>query len=115
MIANLINTALGVALTYVAVLQPTLATRHAWLILVASVIVLAAAAWARRSDYHPWQNNMNLVLGVALAAVAVVMMTHIWPVPVWTIFWIGICVAVLALWAALHRPARAESSAGATQ
>jgi hypothetical protein len=67
-------------------------------------------AWqARRNDHHPWQNSVNMLLGVLLAAMVVLQLNHFPVAAFWTQFSVGTTVAVLALWAALYRPDRAAS------
>jgi hypothetical protein len=105
MIANLVNVVLGLALVYVAVLEPAATARRPALLLALAVIMFVAAWLARRGDHHPWQNNTNMVLAVLLALLALL---HPAQFPL-AVFWIqfsgGSLIAVLALWAALYHPA----------
>ncbi len=107
MIANLLNTLLGLWLVYVAVLDPAWASANAWKLPLAGVIVLLLALWARASDFRKWQSSANFVLGVLLVVLAALHWLDAAPrlVMFWGVFWPGILVAVLALWAALYRPA----------
>jgi hypothetical protein len=109
MVANLFNVLLGLALVYVAVLQPSLTWNRPVLLLVAAALMFVAAWLARRSDHHPWQNNTNMVLAVLLPAVSALRAEHLPLAMVWSQFSIGTVVAVLALWAVLYRPAIPQS------
>jgi hypothetical protein len=104
MIANLINVVLGLALVYVAVLEPALAIhRPGWQLPLAAILFVAA--WlARRSDYHHWQNNTNMALAVLLAVQAVLHFAQFPLAVFWIQFSVGTLIAVLALWAMLYRP-----------
>jgi len=109
MYANSLNVVLGLALVYSAVLRPALIGARPQLLFVAAGGILALAWLARRSDHHPWQNNVNMLLGILLAAMAVLQLEHLPLAAFWTQFSVGSAVAVLALWAALYRPSRAAS------
>ena len=104
MFANLFNVLLGVTLVYSAVLRPSLIAARPNLLFVVAACILAAAWLARRSDYHPWQNNVNMLLAVLLAALTGLRLEHVAPDAFWSQFSVGTAVAVLALWAALYRP-----------
>jgi hypothetical protein len=103
-IANLLNTLLGIALVYGAVLSPAVLSRDASSLLVAGVGVIVLAAWARAADEVKWFNTTNLVLGAMLLILgAIRALTELHPLAVfWSVFWIGSIVAVFALWAALY-------------
>ncbi len=107
MIANLLNCMLGIWLVYVAVLDPAWGGASNWRLALAAVVVLALALWARASDHAKWQSSTNLVLGALLLIVAGLHWRGDAPplLMFWGVFWVGILVAVLALWAALYRPA----------
>lgn len=113
MIANLLNTLLGLWLTYAAVLDPSWAGANAWKLPLAGVIVIVLALWARASDFQKWQSSANVVLGVLLLVLA----AFHWrgaasPLVVfWGMLWPGVLVAILALWAALYRPAAGGTNA----
>jgi len=104
MIANLYNVLIGLALVYVAVLEPGLAEHRPILLLAAATSMFVAAWIARRSDHHPWQNTVNLVLAVLLAAEAALLLGNVSLAAFWGPFAVGVVVAILALWAALYRP-----------
>ncbi len=112
MIANLLNTILGLWLVYVAVLDPAW-DEPSWKLPVASVLVLVFAFWARASDLRRWQSSVNVVLGVILLILAALhwgdLLTPL--VMFWGVFWPGVLVAIIALWSAarpssVHRRAR---------
>ena len=102
MIANGYNVLLGLALVYIAVLQPSIAERRPVLLLIAAVTMFVAALVARRSDHHPWQNNVNLVLAALLGAASALRLQHAPQAAFWSLFF-------LALWAALYRPTSPSS------
>lgn len=104
MFANLLNVVIGIALVYAAVLQPALVDRRPALLFAAAGVIGVAAWLARRSDYHPWQNNVNMMLALMLACVAALPLEHFPLATFWTQFSVGTMVAVLALWATLYRP-----------
>jgi len=112
MIANLLNTLVGLWLVWEAVLDPAW-TQNTWKLPVAGVLVLLLALWARASDYRKWQSTVNLAFGVALLILAVLHWSGaVTPLEMfWGVFWPGILVAVLALWAALYRPGSAAGGA----
>lgn len=110
MIANLLNTVLGLWLVYVAVLDPQWAAAPKWKLPLAGVLVLALALWARASDHRKWQSSVNRVLGVLLLILGGLHWRNAAPPQLmfWGAFWPGILVAIFALWAALYRPAAAR-------
>ena len=113
MIANLLNTLLGLWLVYVAVLDPEWAAAGDWKLPLAGVLVLALALWARASDHRKWQSSGDLALGVLLLVLAGFHWNASAPplVMFWGLFWTGILVAIFALWAALYRPRAATRTA----
>ena len=104
MVANLFNVFVGLALVYLAVLQPSLIGARPALLFVAAACIVGAAWLARRSDHHPWQNYTNMLLAVMLAGMTALQLEHIPLATFWIQFSVGTTVAVLALWAALYRP-----------
>ena len=105
MIANLLNTLLGLWLVYAAVLDPGWAAAAVWRLPLAGVVVLALALWARASDHRKWQSSVNLALGVLLLVLGGLPWKGAAPplLMFWGAFWPGILVAIFALWAALYR------------
>ena len=110
MSANLVNVFLGLALIYVAILQPRLLGERPLLFAAVGVLMFVTAWLARRSDHHPWQNNTNMPLALLLVVLVVVRVDRFPLALFWSVFWIGLIVAVLALWAALYRPSAAAPS-----
>ena len=110
MIPNLLNTLIGIVLVYAAVLNPTLIAGHLHPLLVAGVVILVLAGWAMRSDHHPWQNTVSMLMAVLLGVLGVVPLTLYPIVTFWGVFWAGIIVAVMALWAALYRPQSGQAA-----
>jgi hypothetical protein len=104
MFANLFNVLLGLALVYSAILRPSLIGARPTLLFVAAACIFGAAWLARRSDNHPWQNNINMLLAVMLAGMAALRLEHVSLAAFWSQFSVGTAVAVLALWAMLYRP-----------
>ncbi|HEV2228571.1 MAG TPA: hypothetical protein VGR86_06395 [Steroidobacteraceae bacterium] len=104
MIPNVLNVVLGLALVYVAVLAPWVTARRSMLLAAVAVIMFVAAWLARRSDYHRWQNNTNMVLAALLALQAVLRLEQFPLAVFWIQFSVGTLVAVLALWAVVYRP-----------
>lgn len=104
MIANLINTAIGIALVYIAILRPHLLEGRMWPVIAIGVVIGALALCARRSDSHHWQSSTNLVIALLLLVLGVLQLLALPLVTFWGLFWAGLLVAVLSLWAALYRP-----------
>jgi len=104
MIANLFNVVLGIALVYAAVLRPSLVAGRPAVLFVAAACIFVAAGLARRSDHHPWQNNINMLLALLLAGITALRLSYVPLAAFWSEFSVGTSVAVLALWAALYRP-----------
>jgi hypothetical protein len=48
--------------------------------------ILVLAWLARRSDHHPWQNNVNMLLSVLLAAMVAMQLRHFPVAAVWASF-----------------------------
>ena len=66
MIANLLNTLLGIALVYCAVLSPGVLAGNAWGMFVAGVAVIGLALWARTAEAIGWFSTTNITLGIVL-------------------------------------------------
>jgi hypothetical protein len=102
MTPNLLNTVLGVALVYCAVLAP--GSLHAVVVLAGGAGIIALALWARGGDSLKWFNLLNVALGAALMLLGAARgITAVHPlVMFWWVFWVGIIVAVIAFWSALY-------------
>lgn len=105
MLPNIVNTLFGLFLVYAAVLNPALLAGRPYLTIGGGILILILAALAMRSDHHPWQNTINMLMGLSLVVLGILPLATYPIVTFWGVFWVGIVVAVLALWAALYRPA----------
>jgi len=105
MIPNLINTVIGIWLVYLAILNPALLGEGGKRIYISGIVVLVLGVWARGSDYVKWYSGTNIVLGIILLLTAALQLV-LWSeaITFWTVFWVGITVAVISLWAVLYRP-----------
>jgi|SRR5208282_437179 len=106
MIPNLLNTLLGLWLTYVAIFPATIGAHyHRWLF-GAAIIAAVLALWARRSDYANWQSTTTIVAAVTLMVIVCAdrfLITS--PVLLfWGALWVGLVTAIASLWAAIYRP-----------
>lgn len=104
MIPNIVNTMVGLFLVYLVVLKHLWVERQYFPLLVFAAVIFALALWARRSDPGRWYSNVNMVLAVLLAILALLPLPTLPNLTFWGGFWVGILVAVTALWAALYRP-----------
>lgn len=104
MIANLVNTVLGLVLVYAVVLHPTWVEQRYFPLLGFAVVMLVMALWARRRDAHPWFSWTNIVFALALGVLALLPLATLPYLTFWVCFWVGCAVPVIALWAALYRP-----------
>jgi hypothetical protein len=106
MIPNLMNTLLGLWLTYVAIFPTAIGAHyHRWLI-CAAVLTVVIALWARRSDDAPWQSTMTIIAAVTLVVILGADRFFI-PSAVllfWGVLWVGLVSATLSLWAAIYHP-----------
>jgi len=111
MIPNVLNTIVGIALVYCAILAPGPLHNTAWLLLGGGIGIIVLALWARIGDKLKWFNLVNVILGAALAFLGIARtLIAVQPlVMFWWVFWVGIIVAVLAFWSALYTH---DSSAG---
>ena len=113
MTANLLNTLLGLWLTYIAIFPATIGAHyHRWLFAVA-IITAALALWARRGDYAQWQSTMTIIAAAVLVViVAADRLLVSSPVLLfWGALWVGLVSATASLWAALYHPEDAASAA----
>ena len=107
MIANIVNTLLGIYLVYAAVLNPALmAGPFRVLAPAAGALIVLLALVARRSDYHPWHASVTTFLGAALILLGAwnVFVPTALVVNYWSAFWVGVLTAFVCLWAAIYRP-----------
>ena len=109
MIPNILNTIVGVAVVYCAILAPQFLHDTAWHLAIGGVGIIILGLSARMNDRVKWFNLVNVVLGAALVLLGVtrtLMPVHDL-VMFWWAFWVGTIVAVLALWSALYTRDRA--------
>lgn len=109
MVPNLINAIIGIWLVYLAVLNPALIGEGRKVVYIAGIGVLVLGVWARGSDYVKWYSSTNIVLGVILLLTAGLQFI-LWSeaITFWMVFWIGMTVAIISLWAVLYRPNPAD-------
>jgi len=107
MIPNILNALLGIWLTYAAVF---LVNRNGGIdvpLLISGAAIVVLSLWARRSDVLRWVAPVDIVMGLVLMVFAGLHLAD-WITKLamfWGVFWVGVVVGVLALWAALYRPA----------
>jgi len=106
MIAGLLNTLVGLWLAHTAIFPNVTGAGRDRLILIAAIVTIALAAWARRSDTSAWQSTVAIATGGLLALLAIThQLTHISDVLMfWGVLWAGLVSATVSLWAALYRP-----------
>jgi len=104
MIPNILNTILGIALVYCAILAPQLLNKTTWVLVACGIGIIVLGLLARSSDRVTWFNLVNAVLGAALVllGIARTLMPVHELVMFWWAFWVGTIVAVLAFWSALY-------------
>ena len=113
MIANFLNTLLGLWLAYAAIFPDTLGKGHDRVVLIAAIGTVMLALWARRSDASAWQSTTTIVAGVLLAFLEMAnQLMHVSDVLMfWSILWAGLISATVSLWAALYRPSQVAAHA----
>ena len=113
MIANLFNTLVGLWLAHTAIFPGVAGTYRDRLILIAAMLMIVLALWARRSDGFPWQSMTTLSTGVMLAILAIArQVTDVSDaIMFWGVLWAGLVSATLSLWAALYRLPQAVTPA----
>jgi hypothetical protein len=114
MIADLLNTLVGLWLTYVAIFPHAAGMGRDRTALLAAVAMIGLALWARRSGVTPWQSTIALATGALLAAVMIAhqLVTVSDVLMFWGVLWAGLVCAIVSLWAALYRPPRDARLAG---
>ena len=101
MIANLLNTILGLVLAYATVLHPSWIEHRYWPLLGFAAGFLVLALWARRSDPQRWFSTVNIALAIALGVMALFPLETMPNLTFWANFWVGSLVPTISLWAAL--------------
>jgi hypothetical protein len=114
MIADLLNTLVGLWLTYVAIFPHGAGMDRDRVALLAATAMIALALWARRSGAAPWQSTTALATGALLAALMIV--HQLMPVSdvlmFWGVLWAGLICAIVSLWGARYRPPQDARLAG---
>lgn len=101
-IANFLNTAIGLALVYVAILNLNLLAGQVWPMAGISIVIFVLGIVSRMRDLQQWQGNTTLLLAIGLFVLALL---QAWPyryLTFWGLFWVGILVSILALWGAIQ-------------
>ncbi len=108
MIANILNTLLGLAVAYAAVFGLPAGIGAPWPLVAAGIAIVLLAFTARRSDFSGWQSGTDAVLGgvLALLGVTAAMLGDFLSPTVmfWVELWVGMTVSWFSLWAALYHP-----------
>jgi hypothetical protein len=114
MIADLLNTLVGLWLTYAAIFPQAASMGRDRTVLFAAIAMIGLALWARRSGTSAWQSTIALATGPLLAALMIAhQLVHVSDVLMfWGILWAGLVCAIVSLWAALYRPPRDVGLAG---
>ena len=114
MIADLLNTLVGVWLAYVAIFPHATGMDRDRVALLAAIAMIGLALWARRSGATPWQSTIALTTGALLAALIIAhQLVHVSDVLMfWGVLWAGLVCAIVSLWAALYRPPQDARLAG---
>jgi len=114
MIADLLNTLVGLWLAHTAIFPDAAGTGRDRLVLVAAIGTIVLALWARRSNASAWQSTTTISVGVLLALLEIIhqLMRVSDVLMFWGVLWAGLISSTVSLWAALYRPpqvvARAE-------
>jgi hypothetical protein len=113
MLADLLNTLVGLCLAYAAIFPTALGTSRDRFVLTGAILTIVLALWARRSDASTWQSTTAVATGVLLAILAIAhQVTQVSDVLIfWGVLWAGLVSATVSLWAALYRPAQSTSIA----
>ena len=110
MVANLINTLIGLGMVYASVLDPHLVAPDTVTLFFLGVVILGLSMWARMTDSAGWFSQTNIVLGFCVLALAGLQHMNLTGplVDFWGVFWCGLIVSVVSFWAALYRPVYAH-------
>jgi uncharacterized membrane protein SirB2 len=106
MLANLMNTLIGLVMVYAAVLNPRIVAPETVTLFFLGLIILGFAIWARMTDSASWFSQTNVVVGFCVLALAALQHMKLTGslMDFWGVFWCGLVVSVVAFWAALYRP-----------
>lgn len=103
MIANLLNTLVGLVLAYVVVLDSSWVEHRYFPFLAFAAIIFVLALWARRSDPQRWFSNVTIAMAIWLAVLSLFPLEVMPSLTFWGGFWVGSLVPTVSLWAALYR------------
>ena len=114
MIADLLNTLVGLSLTYAAIFPHSAGIGRDRVALFAAVAMIGLALWTRRSSVTPWQSTIVIATGALLAALMIAhQLVHLSEVlMLWGVLWAGLVSATVSLWEALYRPSQDVGLAG---
>ena len=106
MLANLLNTLIGLIMVYAAVLEPRLVAPETMTLFFLGLVILGFTLWARTTDSASWFSQTNAVVGFCVLALAGLQHMKLTGslIDFWGVFWCGLFVSIIALWAALYRP-----------
>jgi hypothetical protein len=106
MIANLLNTLVGLWLAYMAIFPEATGADRDTLVLIAAAGTIVLALWARRSDASAWHSSTTMTTGMLLAFLDIAhQLMHVSDVLMfWGILWAGLVSSTVSLWAGLYRP-----------
>lgn len=107
-IPNAINVLAGLFLTYASLIRPGWIEGRMGPLLAVAVLLFVMALWSRRTDHHPWQSNTIIVMAVLLLIIGLLQVGTYSQLTFWGTFWAGAISAVVALWAALYHPKKAQ-------
>ena len=103
-VANILNTLLGLGMVYIAILDLGVLAGKIWPMAVLAVVVFVLALFSRRHDVETWQSSTTMVVSVGLLGLALVLHQPWQYFTFWGLFWVGILVSTLALWGAIQGP-----------
>jgi hypothetical protein len=113
MIADLLNTLVGLWLAYVAIFPHAAGMDRDRVALLAAIAMIALALWARRSGAAPCQSMIALTGALLVALLIAHQLVHVSNVLMfWGVLWAGLVCAIVSLWAALYRPPQDAKLAG---
>ena len=110
MIANSLTVLVGLWLSYRAIFSIPAGEMSQIELMVAGIVVIVLALWARRTDLMGWNSGTGIVLGTIVLVLAAARHTvGVEPLALfWMILLIGIAVAITAMWSMLYRPGAAR-------
>jgi uncharacterized membrane-anchored protein len=106
MIANVATVLVGLWLAYRTIFSVPAGDVSRIELVVAGVVLILLALWARRTDLMSWHSGTNIVLAVIILLLAAAhRVIGVDPlVSFWMILLIGITAAIAAMWSILYRP-----------